>query len=163
MLSEFLDNQVSGNNWNQPPIPMAYQEFQQAATRAEPRLQRDFLRDIERQMAAFEADHRAFVNEIRKNYVLPKDSSVADFLDAHRTIPALLMQAVPHLREFFGTTVFALRASSDEYGWQTLYADAMWPGDAHDAVVAIDRFEDAWWIANSDAASGSLTFTYRLV
>src|SRR5271170_3104226 len=161
MLIEFLDNQVSGNSWNQPPIPMAYQESQQAAIRTEPRLQRDILRDLERQMAGFDADHRALVNEIRKSYVLPKDSSVADFLDAHRTIPALLIQAVPHLREFLGNTVFALRAASDEYGWEALYADALWPGDAHDAAVAIDRFEDAWWIANSHAASGSLTFTYR--
>jgi hypothetical protein len=163
MLSEFLDSQVSGNTWNQPPIPMAYQEFQQSVIRTEPPLQYDFLRDVERQMAAFDADHRALVDEIRKSYVLPKDSSVTEFLDAHRTIPALLIRAVPHLREYFGNTVFALRATSDEYGWQSLYADAIWPGDAHDAVVAIDQFEDAWWIANSHEGLGNLTFTYRLV
>lgn len=72
-------------------------------------------------------------------------------------------QALPHLREHFGNIVFALRATSDEYGWQRLYVDALWPGDSTDAFLAIDRFQDAWWIANSHMTAGHLTFTYRLV
>jgi len=122
------------------------------------------LNDLEEQMAEFEAAHRKIVHEILKWYVLVCHTSVIAFLDGHRTIPQLLIQAAPRLREYFGeSTVFSLRVVVDEYGWQMLYAEVIWPGKVGDLVTALDRFEDEWWIPNSSAAYGSLTFTYELV
>jgi|SRR5882672_659528 len=164
MLSEFLDNQVSGNNWSQAPPPMVYQDFQQIAAHNEPREQQDMFIDLEKQMVAFEAQHEAALTELRKQYVFPTDSSVVRFLREHRIIPQLLIHAAPQLKSHFGAdTVFALRAPIDESGARTLYAIAMWPGRVLDAKGALDRFEDAWWIANSRQASGNLYFTYELV
>jgi hypothetical protein len=164
MLSESLDVQVSGNSWNQASIPMVYQDFQQVAVRVERREQRELFRDLENQMADFEAQHEAAITELRKQYVLPIDSSVVDFLRQQRTIPQLLNLAVPQLKLHFGVdTIFTLRAPIDESGARTLYAVAMWPGKARDAKNAIDKFDDAWWIANSRQASGNLYFTYELV
>jgi hypothetical protein len=60
-------------------------------------------------------------------------------------------------------TVFNLRAAVDEYGAETLYAVALWPGAVRDARRAIDQFDERWWIANSRQASGDVTFTYELV
>jgi hypothetical protein len=164
MLSESLDSQVSGNDWNHAPTPMVYQEFQQVAVRTEPREQRNIFRDLEKQMAAFEAPHGAALTELRKQYVLPIDSSVASFLREHRTIPQLLVLAAPQLKSHFGAaTVLVLRAPIDESGARTLYAVAMWPGRVRDAKIALDKFDDDWWIANSRQASGNLYFTYELV
>ena len=85
-----------------------------------------------------EAEHEAAVNEVRKSYVVPPDSSVIDFLNRHRSIPQVLLQASERLRELFGSgRVFSLRA--------------------------LERFDDSWWIANSRQAAGNLTFTYELV
>jgi hypothetical protein len=164
MLSESLGSQVSGNTWSYTPTPMVYQELQEAAVCEEPREQRDILRDLERQMAAFEADHEAALTEVRKQYVLPVDSSVVKFLREHRTIPQLLVLAAPQLKLHFGAaTVFTLRAPIDESGSRTLYAVAMWPGSVGDAKAALDKFDDTWWIANSREALGNLYFTYELV
>jgi hypothetical protein len=164
MLSESLDIQVSGNSWNQAPIPMVYQDFQQLAIRAEWREQRELPREVENQMAAFEAQHEAALTELRKQYVFPVDSSVVDFLRQHRTIPQLLVLAAPQLKSHFGTdAVFTLKAPPDESGARTLYAVVMWPGRVRDAKNALDKFDDAWWIMNSRQASGNLYFTYELV
>jgi hypothetical protein len=164
MLSESLDSQVSGNNWNHAPTAMVYQEFQQVTDGAKRREQRDILRDLEQQMAAFEAEHEDALNELRRRYVLPIDSSVTGFLRVHRAIPQLLILAMPRLKLYFGTgTVFTLRAPIDESGARTLYAVAMWPGRVRDAKIALNKFDDEWWTANSVQASGNLYFTYELV
>jgi len=76
----------------------------------------------------------------------------------------LLIEAVPRLWESFGIdAVFNLRVLIDESGSRTLYAVAMWAGSAKDVSIALDQFEDGWWILNSRQASGILTFTYELV
>jgi hypothetical protein len=163
MLSESLHIQVSGNNWDQAVIPMAYQQHQHMVIRREPREQHDLFTDLENQ-AAFEAQHEAALAELRKQYVLPADSSVVEFLRQHRALPQLLILAAPQLRVHFSAdAVFTLRAPMDESGVRTLYAVAMWPGKARDAKGALDNFDDAWWIANSRQASGNLYFTYELV
>jgi hypothetical protein len=164
MLSESLDSQVSGNTWSHPPAPMLYQEFQQVAAGAELWEQRDLLRDLERDMAAFEVEHETALNELRRLYIFPADSSVTGFLRAHRIIPQLLVLAAQQLKTYFGAdTVFTLRASVDESGSRTLCAVAIWPGSVKDAKTALDRFDDSWWIANSRQALGDLYFTYELV
>jgi hypothetical protein len=164
MLSELLDDQVSGNTWKPSPRSAVYQDFQQVAIPAEPRVEREVLRDFERQMARFEAQHEADLAELRKQYVFPTDSSVVTFLRRHRTLPQLLRLAAPRLKAHFGAdAVLTLRAPVDESGSRTLYAVTMWPGRARDARIALDQFDDAWWIANSRQASGNLYFTYELV
>jgi hypothetical protein len=164
VLSEFLDNQVSGNNWSSAPESMVYEDFQQVSRRVESGAQRDVLNDLERQMARFEAQHQEALSELRKQYILPTDSSVVQFLGDHRTITEMLIMASRYLKEQFGDkVVFTLRAPLDESGARTLYAVAMWPGSARDARNALQQFDDAWWIANSRQGSGNLYFTYELV
>jgi len=101
--------------------------------------------------------------ELADHYAIPADGSVAEFLDNHRALPEILLAAVPHLRRYFPNEVFALRVDSDEFGWQNLYVDVLWPGEAMEAVRLLDQFGDEWWMANSQPSGGALTFTYRLV
>ncbi len=161
-MNGVLDSQTSGNDWDIPIQAMLHERIQDVPA-ATVRRQQSFIRDIEVQMQQFERDYRDALTDVRKRYVFPSDTSVAEFLNDHRAMPQLLIDAAPQLRKYFGNTVFALRVTSDEYGWQNLYADAMWPGDARDALRLLDQFEDEWWIANCRPARGALTFTYRLV
>ena len=107
---------------------------------------------------------RAILARLRLHFVMPIDSSVSSFLDAHRPLYSLLLEATSYLQQCFGAdTVFELRAPIDESGSRTLYAVAIWPGLVRDVTAALECFDESWWVANARHASGYLTFTYELV
>jgi hypothetical protein len=163
-MNGLLDySQPTGSDWGSPITPALYDPFQEGAHQRPVRQQLANLIALEEQMARFEAEHALLVTEVRRYYVMPDELSVRDFLRNHRRIPPLLLEALPHLRRFFANTIFTLRATSDENGWQMLYVGALWPGEPRDALAALNQFDDAWWIANSYPAGTSLTFTYKLV
>ncbi len=161
-MNGVFDNQTSGNDWT-PSVRSMLHERRQDRPEKEPSHRQQVLDGLEQQMVRYEADHHAMVAEVARSFTMPRDNSVQAFLNTHRVLPQLLIQALPRLRARFGDTVFALRSTSDEYGGQILYVDALWPGDAVDAYAALDRFEDDWWVANSHMAAGHLSFAYRLV
>jgi hypothetical protein len=156
--------QSSGIDWP-PLVPTMLSQFVQVPPSLPKPTQPATIFDcLEKQMSAFAADHEATLKEVRKHFVLPNDSSVATFLTEHRSLIQILLEAVVQLRACFGMeTVFSLRAPIDESGSRTLYAVAMWPGKVRDARNALARLDDGWWIAQSQQASGYLTFTYELV
>lgn len=163
-MNGYLGNQTSGNHWPAPTSANAYHEFQEFNTLPGPRQGDAILADFEQQMFRFDHEHDAKTAEIRKHYVLPSSSSVLAFLVDHRTISDLLLEAVPSIRKHFGSdAVFHLRVPADESGSRTLYAVAVWSGEALDVRNALERFDDTWWIAHSRQASGYLVFTYELV
>lgn len=162
-MNGVFDKQTSGNDWTPVIHSMLHQREQEQLPKQQLEQQRIVLDDLEQQMARYEADHQAMLGEVARCYVMPKDNSVRRFLNAHRALASILLQALPRLRDQFGDTVFALRQTSDEDGWQNLCIDAIWSGNAAEAYAAIDRFEDAWWVANSHMGAGRLIFTYRLV
>jgi hypothetical protein len=110
-----------------------------------------------------EPEPKAAIDEVARHYRTPKDTSVATFLQEHRTIPDLLLQAAPNLKKYFGDAALTLRAPVDEDGSQTVYAVVLWPGDVTEVRHALDQFDDNWWLANSGPDAGSLSFTYELV
>ncbi len=156
------NNQTSGNNWEPSGTARMYHR-QKPAAEPERRIQLSELAGLDAQMIRFEAQHDQLMDEIRRLYVMPDERSVSDYLRGHRRVPQLLADSVPQLRRFFGDAVLSLRATSDENGWDMLYAIVQWPGEPQDALTALDRFDDAWWLANSYPAGTSLTFTYKLV
>jgi hypothetical protein len=162
-MNGVFDKQTSGNDWTPSVHSMLHERPQDQPEPEQIWRERMIFNDLERQMACYEADRHALVTEVARNYMMPRDNSVQAFLNSHRVLSQLLLQALPRLRHRFGDTVFALRTTSDEYGWQNLCVDALWRGDAADAYTALDRFEDDWWVDNSHLAAGHLTFTYRLV
>ncbi len=104
------------------------------------------------------------LDELRKHYVLPSDSSVSAFLSQHREISSILLDAIPQLKKYFGTSaIFSLRAPIDEAGTRSLYAVVIWPGKVGDVRNALDRFDEDWWLTHSHLASEYLVFTYELV
>ena len=116
------------------------------------------------QMTIFAAEDQALVQDLRKHFQMPADSSVTEFLNEHRSILQLLMEAPEHLKDCFGpSTVFNLRAELDESGSRTLYATAMWSGKLQDVRGALDKFDSRWWMSHAGQVGGYLTFTYELV
>lgn len=164
MNGQLIDNrQPTGSNWG-PIVPGMIEYGTQEIPSVPNQISTiSILAKLEDQMVSFESEHRSAVAELARNYIFSQETSVEEFLRSHRTLPQLLVAALPYLRQQFGSIVFSLRTVSDEYGWQTMFVDALWPGLAADALAALDRFEDEWWIANSSAAAGCLNFTYRLV
>jgi hypothetical protein len=160
-MTALLDfHQTSGNNWEtggrmyhpQKPTP-----------EPERRIQLSDLADLDYQVVRIDAQHDQLMSEIRRLYVMVNETSVSDYLRSHRRVPPLLVNAVPQLREFFGNVTLSLFATSDENGWDMLYAAVQWRGEPQEALAALDRFDDAWWLANSYPVGASLTFTYKLV
>src|SRR5271170_3481559 len=92
------EGQVSGNQWPQYDSAMLHQAGRMASVLPEVPQSSAILAGLEKQMGDFAAEHEAALLEVRKNYVLPPDSSVATFLTEHRTIPSLLLEAAPQLR-----------------------------------------------------------------
>lgn len=162
--------QTSGYQWSQSIRPMLHQDLGRARAHRWPHSAVDsrpmgtaIFDGPKRLLAIGEAEQVAFC-ELRRHFVLAKDSSVATFLAEHRTLAQILLESVGHLKSCFGEdTVFNLKALMDESGSHTLYAVAMWPGSTQHVRKALAEFDDGWWISRSQSASGYLTFTYELV
>lgn len=160
-LADF--NQTSKTDWGPPPSGRVYHRSQPISHWSKPHIQLAELAELEAQMTQFENVYEELIAEIQRQYVMPADPRFLNFFRSHRRIPQLLMEALPYLRKFFANSIFVLHATSDENGWQMLYASATWPGEPSDALTALDHFDDEWWIANSYPAGMALTFTYKLV
>jgi hypothetical protein len=155
-------NQTSGYDWISRRGARLYHR-QRVVPSQTSRIQLSELAGLETEMERYEDEHRNLIRTIRTLYVLQDDESVSEYLQRHRTIPPVLVEAERHLRQFFKDSVLSLRASADEQGWDMLYAIIQWPGEPEDALRSLNAFDDAWWLANSYPAGSGLTFTYRLV
>lgn len=162
-MNAYQEEQTSGIQWPMAAALFLYQPFQEAPRGERPEQPPAVFEDLERQMAEFAAEQEAMLNDLRKHYVLPSDSSVADFLAEHRAIPQILLSAGPHLKECFGNgTIFKLRVPLDDSGSRTLYTVAMWPGPSENVRRALAKFDQEWWMERAGQGAGYLTFTYEL-
>jgi len=169
-MNAYTPCQTSGRDWpgpNHAGVLLAeLGRESQANVPARPRGKQEdlILQDFQRQMAEFAVERGALIAELKKSLVLNGDASVKSFRFQHRTLPQLLLEAVSELKTYFGPeTVFQLRAPTDGFGSQTLYAVAVWPGAAADVRRALEKFDEGWWLPRSHQAAGYLTFTYELV
>ena|ERR1022692_2334118 len=106
----------------------------------------------------------AEVKELKKRYVFTSNRNVQEFLQNHRSLPHILIDAEPHLKDCFGSdSVLNLEVLIDEDGSRSLYAVVLWRGEAELAESALAKFDDSWWLDKSREASGFLTITYELV
>jgi len=103
------------------------------------------------------------IEDLQKAYVFEEDRLVREFVGAHRSVPQLLLEAVPVLKSFFGdTAVLQLRVISDESGIGTIYGIVLWRDAAEAARSALRKFDESWWIVASEKASGRVMFDYLL-
>lgn len=163
-MNAYQEVQSSGILWPNRTLAPLYRSFQEVTCRSEPRHNTVLFADLEKQMVDPTIQQEGVLNEVRRYYVLPADSSVSTFLTEHRVMPEILLGASQPLRACFGSeTVFNLRAPIDESGSRTLYVVAMWPGKLQDVRRALAKFDADWWMPRARQAAGYLTFTYELV
>jgi len=162
-MNAYQEVQTSGNSWVPPACNVQYTSTQESPTLPAPQPYAAIFNSLERQMSAFAIEHEAFLQEIRKHFVMPAGYSVTTFLTEHRSLPQTLLEAAGHLKECFGAdAVFRLRTTVDELGSRTLEAAVVWPGGVGDVRTALAKFDD-WWLAQLRPGAGYLTFTYELV
>lgn len=162
-MNAYQEAQTSGNNWVLPAHNAGNRSIQESRARSTSQPYAAIFPGLESQMSAFTVDHEAFLQEIRKHFVLPPDSSVTTFLTDHRGIPQTLLEAAGHMKDCFGSdVVFRLGTAADEAGSRTLHVAAIWPGSVADVRTALAEF-DEWWLAEVRPGAGHLTFTYELV
>jgi hypothetical protein len=111
----------------------------------------------------FSSIRKREIDGLLKAYVFEEDLIVREFLAVHRSVPQLLLEAVPVLKNFFGEiAVLNLRVISDESGVGTIYGIVSWQDTAEAARSALRKFDESWWIAASEKASGRVMFDYLL-
>jgi hypothetical protein len=103
------------------------------------------------------------ISDLKRSFGFPANESVAIFLAHHRSIPPILLAAVPRLKEYFGQdNIFNLEVSMDDDHSQTLYAVAIWHGTVQTAAQALDAFAENWWLDRMASTTADLVFTYQL-
>lgn len=144
-------------NFHSPQLSQVFRKPPQreGATQVSLSLTRDLFRE----------SNQHFLQEVERlktQYVFRNNESVVSFLSSHRAAGSVLADAFPHLTEFFGSdTVFSLEVSSEEDEPQILYAIVMWRDSVEGAVVALESFDEKWWL-DSSSQPPDITFTYEL-
>jgi hypothetical protein len=126
---------------------------------------------FERQVAQKEKQQEAWrhrgqqreFDEIRRAYVFVEPSSIKAFLQEHRALPELLLDAIPWLKRSFGdSATIQLQLMAEEDEPSTLYALILWTDTLESAQEALSRFDETWWLSNCRRASGNLIVDYEL-
>ena len=77
----------------------------------------------------------AEIGKLKTKYVFRNESAITQFVLGHRTVAAVLLNAVPELKQCFGEdVVFNLEAVSDDDESTSLYAIVVWRGLTEGAV-----------------------------
>ncbi len=104
------------------------------------------------------------ISALKKFYALVNPDEVDRYVIEHRELPGLLHEAAPKLKECFGAdTVLQLELGANGDEGSVLRVLAMWPGSLASANDALRAFDESFWIANCDRASGNLVIDRELV
>ena len=161
-MNAYQERQDAGIHWSNLASAQSYQYVQPVPRWPAAQHQAEAI-GLEKQMADFCTQNEAVLREVKKFYA-PMDSSVQAFLAGHRTLPGILLEAMPAMRCCFGSSaVVNLRVPIDDAGARTMYAVVMWPGKLKEAREALAKFDDEWWMARARQTGGLLVFTYELV
>ena len=162
-MNAYTAMQTSGIDWTTPIPPPLYRSFQERPPGRSHPPRPELIGGHEEQMAGY-ASRQSVLNEARRHFVLPADSSVVSLLADHPATGSVLLEAAPRLKQYFGaTTILKLRAPIDESGMRTLYVVVIWPGKIQDVRNMLAEFDADWWLTHSPQTSEHIVFTYELV
>jgi hypothetical protein len=162
-MIEANTEQTSGRDW---PLPISGESssraalsFWEDAVESESNLWANY----EQQMTKFAAEQRRQVERLSKNYVFDDGERVRSFLQNHRALSEILLEAAPELRRCFGDEIMLqLQVPCEEGLPGVIYGIVIWKGDVRTARVALQQFDDSWWMAATKKASGRIVFDYQL-
>lgn len=103
------------------------------------------------------------LKELERLYVLEDCSAVASFIRQNRLLE-LLLEARDPLNAAFGEgAVKKLTLVEDDEAFETLFCLVLVPGELGQARLALESFDDGWWLAHCDRAAGKLNFDFDLI
>lgn len=103
------------------------------------------------------------IERLQKDYVFENRARVCSYLENRPSLPQILLEAIPHLKECFGATPTPqLQLPFEDETPQTIYGIVPWMGSVSEARAALRRFDDSWWRDGSKKASGRIVFDYKL-
>jgi hypothetical protein len=105
-----------------------------------------------------------YLNEL-DGYILPKLSTVGNFLQAHQELSSLLNEAYQELRKYFSSEDLKLELVTDPEiaGDQQLFVYIFTSLSVTNALEKFDEFDEQWWLDRIDRANGLLNFNLRFV
>ncbi|MBI2816214.1 MAG: hypothetical protein HYX72_04680 [Acidobacteria bacterium] len=96
------------------------------------------------------------------SYVIENRRRVAAFIERNR-LRAFLQQARKPLNDAFGeATVKTLTIVCDDEGFETLFCLVRFTGDMRQAKLALNSFDEHWWLMRSDQVAEKLNFDFEL-
>ena len=103
------------------------------------------------------------LTELERVYVFENRAEVSEFIERNR-IRGLLLEAAEPLNAAFGEkAVKKLTVLDDDEGFTTLFCLILFPGDIAVARLALEFFDQHWWLPRSRQASGKLNFDFELI
>lgn len=102
------------------------------------------------------------LEQLEQHYILEGKNALTALLQEQRDLPAILTEAVPQLRRWFGDRLLQLKATSDDDN-VIARGSVVWPGSLQDAEAALAAFDQNWWLENCVRSHGYLVFDFELV
>jgi hypothetical protein len=158
--------QTSGNNWS---ASYSYQRAYQPQPHPHSILRSlpqglTFFKELEADLTEARASQEVVMKEVQNRFGKASDPLVVAFMASHRSLPHLLTEAFERLKDAFRQNIVVnLEVSTDEEGYQNLYAIVLWQDDAHQAATAFDSFVENWWIHRMNASNSDVAFVYQLL
>jgi len=155
--------QQPGIDWGTvlPPMISRYTQEQPAAGARRACLE---IHQYEQDSPELAADRERELESVRAAYVFADLVYVDSFLNDHRAVAGLLLEAAPYLKRHFGATVtLRLKVGFEDDGSRTLQVLAVWSGALRDAKNALAAFDREWWLQNCRRGSGNIILDYELV
>ena len=104
------------------------------------------------------------ISMLYRLYLIDHPRTVSTFLQSHRTISSVLIEAEPYLKKSFGPKVLSgIRVISDEQEAGSIRVSVNWPGQVSEAVIALAKFDETFWLANCRRGTGRVIFDYDLI
>ena len=157
--------QEAGNKWNHSPRPMLHESISVVFTRSlGASLKNSMFDSLEQQMRVSQVEFGNSVKRVREKYVFSNVEAVQYFLESHRTVAPLLIEAAPHFAAAFGSqTPLVLEVLIEDEAPHSVYALAVWNGDGDEARTNLQKFDDGWLDRNLQAVNGRIVFDYELI
>lgn len=154
--------QATGSNWDPIIQSMLHESTQPAAIPTES-FQKTIFDSIKQQISDHDVEFSGVIRDLRRTYIFADSAGVETFIRYHRALGAILLEAVPALREYFGQDAqLALDIPSEDGAPRTINAVALWRGDRTEARTALRRFDDNWLMPNIKKAGGRIVFDFEL-
>lgn len=103
------------------------------------------------------------LDELEWAYVFNNRSAVSAFVQRNR-IREFLLEAREPLNAAFGeAAVKSLTLVEDDEGFTTMFCLILFAGDILTAKLALQAFDEGWWLVRSAQVGGKLNFDFELI